>query len=412
MIRRGSPPPVPDQACPLRKASALKFSIKTTTSPPVRLAVRVLLCCLPISFVGCGGGKGTPAASGSRYVITDVNPTFGPQQPAESSMATALNDLGQVTVVGIRQEGGASGPSQSQSFLYDGSKYVPLHLAEPRALNNKGQAISYDGISQNGVVSGFPFVKASDAFSITFANGINDAGQVVGTSSASVLQTFGPEAQQADVSYPFLYQNGQVARLALFGQAADASAPYLGSASAINNQGQIAGSYFIADPSVVGGRTHAFFYADGQTTDLGTLGGDSSGATALNNRGQAVGYSDVVGSIPTTIRYKPGTPLLDTPPVSSHAALWQNGTVVDMSAPYAGYATAINDQGQAVGFFVPSQYELRAFVYRDGKFHDLNTLLVNSGWTIRTATGINSKGQICGTGIYKGLYHAVLLTPQ
>lgn len=377
-------------------------------------AARVLLCCSPAVFAGCGKGSQTPAAPGSRYVITDLNPTFGPQQPAESSDASALNDLGQVTVVGFRQEGGASGPSQSQSFLYDGSKYVPLHLAQPVALNNKGQAVSYDGISQDGVVSGFSFADVNDTFGQTYPGGINDQGRIVGTSTAAALQTFGSNVQQAALSYVFLYQNGQVTRLDLFPQAGGVEAITLpGAASAINNTDQIAGSLLTGDaPTNSQGKTHAFFYSNGLTTDLGTLGGDNSGATALNNRGQVVGYSDVFGSIPTTLRYKPGTPLLDTPPVSAHAALWQNGTAIDISAPSAGFATAINDQGQAVGSFVPPQNELRAFVYRDGKFRDLNTLLVNSGWTIPMATGINSKGQICGTGIYKGLYHAVLLTPQ
>ncbi len=392
----------------------MKTSVmKTSVIGRARLAITSLLCCSLLP-VGCGKGGGTPAAPGSRYVITDLNPPYGPQQPAQDSDATALNDVGQVTITADRIGGGISGPNSGQSFLYDNGKYTSLPLINPVAINNKGEAVSFDGTSQNGVMSVYSFADVNDTFGQTSPGGINDQGQIAGTSTAAVLQTFGPNVQQAALSYVFLYQNRQVTRLDLFPQPGGVAAVTPdGAPAAINSAGQVAGAFYTNDASANNqGKTHAFFYNNGLTTDLGTLGGDNSGATALNNRGQAVGYSDVVGSIPTTIRYKPGTPLLDTPPVSSHAALWQNGTVVDMSAPYAGYATAINDQGQTVGFFVPSQYELRAFVYRDGKFHDLNTLLVNSGWTIRTATGINSKGQICGTGIYKGLYHAVLLTPQ
>lgn len=55
-------------------------------------------------------------------------------------------------------------------------------------------------------------------------------------------------------------------------------------AAAINNKGQIVGSATTAD-----GETHAFLYEDGKMTDLGTLDGTDSYATAISDSGLIVG---------------------------------------------------------------------------------------------------------------------------
>jgi probable HAF family extracellular repeat protein len=58
------------------------------------------------------------------------------------------------------------------------------------------------------------------------------------------------------------------------------------SASAINNRGQVVGTSATAT-----GEEHAFLWQNGTMTDLGTLGGRSSSASAINDRGQVVGTS-------------------------------------------------------------------------------------------------------------------------
>ena len=57
-------------------------------------------------------------------------------------------------------------------------------------------------------------------------------------------------------------------------------------AIAINNRGQVVG-----ESSTATGESHAFLWQKGTMTDLGTLGGASSVAGAINNRGQVVGNS-------------------------------------------------------------------------------------------------------------------------
>jgi len=68
-------------------------------------------------------------------------------------------------------------------------------------------------------------------------------------------------------------------------------------------------------------------------TDLGTLGGRNSSASAINRAGPNHGYSDI-----------------DT--VSTHAVLWENGKMTDLGTFAAENCPQwINERGQVVGFY-------------------------------------------------------------
>jgi probable HAF family extracellular repeat protein len=80
-------------------------------------------------------------------------------------------------------------------------------------------------------------------------------------------------------------------------------------------------------------------------TDLGTLGGASSAAQAINTAGQVVGQSTYIA----------GVSGLGPDLVNDHAFLWQNGTMIDLNSLLpagSGWiledAVAINDKGQIV----------------------------------------------------------------
>lgn len=81
-----------------------------------------------------------------------------------------------------------------------------------------------------------------------------------------------------------------------------------------------------------------------------------------------------------------------------------------------GQATAINSHDQVVGDTDPDVNGTQGlgghpFLYQDGHTVDLNNLIpANSGWVLLTARGINNSGQIVGTGIFNGEYHAYRLT--
>ena len=159
----------------------------------------------------------------------------------------------------------------------------------------------------------------------TFANAINDEGQVVGASqytsgSDPVLQFPPPHA--------FLWQKGTMTDLGAFPGAK------ISNGLGINNGGQVVGLSTVPGDNNI----HAALWSDGGLSDLGVFPGDTdSAANAINSRGQIVGAS---GS-PSTLR----------------AMLWENGVGIDLNTRISAlsgwqllFAVDINNRGQITGF--------------------------------------------------------------
>ncbi len=81
------------------------------------------------------------------------------------------------------------------------------------------------------------------------------------------------------------------------------------------------------------------------------------------------------------------------------------------------YVKSLNNKAQIVGYYelpqVPGKRPAsRAFLWQNGKFSDLNTLISPTlGWVFEDANCINDRGQIVGTGTYRGKPSGFLLTP-
>jgi probable HAF family extracellular repeat protein len=111
-------------------------------------------------------------------------------------------------------------------------------------------------------------------------------------------------------------------------------------------------------------------------TDLGTLGGSQSRPVAINETGQVIGWSDLVG---------------DT---ERHAFVWEGGVMSDLDTLGGGNseAVAINEAGQVIGWYYPAGSSLRhAFLWENGEMTDLGTFGAYS-----EAIAINEAGQVLG----------------
>jgi probable HAF family extracellular repeat protein len=185
----------------------------------------------------------------------------------------------------------------------------------------------------NGVMTNLGALPSTGDYS--YASGINNAGQVVGFSSAAT-------------GGGFIWQNGVMTNLGSL-----SGGGYSSSAFDINNAGQVVGYSYTAS-----GTARAFLWQNGVMTDLGGAPpvGEGVYARGINNAGQAVGQGisyDEVNDVSI-----------------QRALLWQNGSMTDLSTAVGvagtgwslAEATAINDLGQIVGYGTNAQGESHAFM--------------------------------------------------
>ncbi|MCH2167548.1 MAG: hypothetical protein MK107_07500 [Oceanicola sp.] len=167
-------------------------------------------------------------------------------------------------------------------------------------------------------------------------------------------------------------------------------------AGGINNRNQIVGYAHDQD-----GRQQAVLWETGSAPKaLGTLGGKTSEANAINDSGQVVGKAGTINNS------------------GNRAFLWQEETgMQDLGALAEGRsseASGINDWGAVVGTATDSEGQGRAVLWNGRKMRDLNSKIdPNSDWLLTWALDINNSGQILASGLLGSddSQRAVLLTP-
>lgn len=314
-----------------------------TSSVPAGRTWRGRLCL--VVMAGLTAMLAAPAASAatadsSRLRIVDLGTLGG----TCCSDAEAVNDRGVVV-----------GGSNGRAFLWRSGRMVDLgtlggdtsHAAD---INNLGTVVGDSAVAGG---STHAFVWRSGRMidigtlggNISYATAINDQGDVVG---------FSETAPGTFVLHAFLWHNGRMRDLRTldggFARAGDIngqgtvvgeasvdgmnSVPVrwtrggirglsaeFGSATAINDQGQVAGYSYLTQGS--------FLWSRGRMIDIGMVSGSAfTQAQAINNSSQVVGYSDF------------------------DAWLWHAGemTLLPRLAGSTTGARDINNRGQVVGY--------------------------------------------------------------
>lgn len=276
-------------------------------------------------------------ASPNGGVVTNLNPSSGGLVIADEiwgerrfdvSYGLAINSLGQVTGRYTPYDGSFAGVLNHAFMTNSQGKIIGLGTLNGVVgysfgadINDSGQVTGgsyYDGsgnthafiTSPSGVMTDLGTLGGQQSQGL----GINDSGQVTGASETANGGSFNNRA---------FVTNSQ-------GQMVDLGAGDGSYGAAINNLGQITGSF------LVNGIQHVFVTdSQGQIIDLGTLGSSSpfSGGSDINNLGQVVGVSD------------------------GKAFVTDNGVMKDLNTllfpEITGWqlfsATGINDRGQIVG---------------------------------------------------------------
>jgi probable HAF family extracellular repeat protein len=295
--------------------------------------------------------------------------------------------------------------------------YTPTYLSKTNGIaydvNNKGQVVGiYTTSTQSRAFLWEKGVRkdlGSLGGNYAVAYAINDAGQIVGESSLP---------NEVEI-HAVLWQNGVIKDLGTLGWTGGLGAP-ASEAVGINARGQAVGwSYTLS------GNLRAFLYKDGKMrrltglettvaraygidslgrvvghlgdftaprafrwqagvlTKLGTLGGPTSKARAINNAGKIVGWATKASG-------------------AFRAFLWQNGVMTDLGTlgGSSSEATAINKSGQVTGTAATATGEGHAFVWKSGVMSDVGRGqgqgLNDSGWVV----GGRVDQTVSGTGGY------------
>jgi len=233
------------------------------------------------------------------------------------------------------------------------------------SINDLGQVVGMSRVTgdsdihaffyDNGVMQDLAPVNSGD-IRASFRLGLNSSGRIV---SGVVID---------DAYYPAIYdrQTKQTTTLGSLGS----TSGFTGVATAINNSGEAVGISYLSS-----GVRHGFVYRNGAMSDLGSLGG-YSGALAINSAGVAAGFSS------------------DSPNGFQRAVIWANNSILDISNGFESQARGINDFGSVVGETMTPSGNQEAFRWSNGASEILGTLAPGRS---SEAFSINNQGDIVGT---------------
>lgn len=206
-----------------------------------------------------------------------------------------------------------------------------------------------------------------DGGSSSYANDVNDNGFVVG---------YGVTAENNNAALiGFADQQNSMRLIGTLGGNHSV-------ASAINNAESVVGYSAVNELD-----THAFIFHHGKMHSLGTLGGASSFAYDINETGKIVGSAYNAEGEDHAFLYDP----------DARPCMKDLGTL----GGRVSVANGLNIHQQVVGYsFTTGDTDAHAFLYQHDQMIDLNDLLdkttKDNGWVLNEALSINDQGDIVG----------------
>ncbi|RPI72566.1 MAG: hypothetical protein EHM47_08020, partial [Ignavibacteriales bacterium] len=288
-----------------------------------------------------------------------------------SSVAIDINNTGHVIFESIS-------PGERLTILWRDGDLTVIGGFEytAKGINDSDQIVGYyplTGFTQAFIWQGgsFQFLSSLNNNSAEEAWQINNSGQIAGWSVKYEQQNY--------TSHPVIWTNGTPSSLG----SVSGNQSYC---SDINNAGVAAGTFFTDNYK-------AFIYENGNMNMISNF--TLSKANSINDSNQVVGYGQN-GS-------------------GQKSFIYQNSTFIilnNLAGTIYSMANDINNAGTIAGYnyITPNQ---RAVVWENNIPYDLNGLIpANSGWVLEIAHAINDNGWIVGRGIYNGKQRAFLLKPK
>lgn len=350
---------------------------------------------------------------GGEYEVIDLGTLGG-----DASAALGINDRSQA-VGWSRDSNGLT-----QAFLWESDVISGLGFL-PGGSNSVASAIN-----NHGIITGNAHVSPTNWNAFSYSNasmsslgapvgpyssglGISDYGYIVGSTSQS----------NSTSNQSFFWKDGTFSCIPPYHTTTWPSCDALG----INEDGWVCGitAVYASDSRWW---AYVWFDANGNGADdegemhlLGSLGvlnsfGSQSGALAINDFGQVVGWSSITNT------WTPHHAFLLTPsngqwkipaglPNPTNVLMQDLGTLE--SPDQNSYANGINNRTWIVGQSTTSSGTNQAFLWRNGTMVNLNDLIAtNTGWVLTNATAINNNNEIVGSGIYEGQQRAFMLRQE
>ncbi len=308
----------------------------------------------------------------SNGVMVDIGPSI-----CLGTQFFHINNIGQI--VGYCSASSSSSGNlafiyntQDESYIFIGNIQPALYIFGPPDINDAGQVVGtlesgspflyMDGITYNLI----DLILPNYNFTTFTPIAINNRGQILG----NIIYDYGYQYKERTLDVLLLTPVPQPPTYTVIVIPAT-------TITNLNNLGDTVGYATVQD------NQQAFLrYANGTTTDLGTLGGSTSMANAINDARQVVGQSTLSSG-------------------NSHAFIYYtNGTMADLGtlagSSGTSVANAINRIGQIVGQSSTSSSSSEAVLFWKGQILGLGTLDSSTGAS--TATSINNAADSTGLG--------------